>query len=732
VTSHRSQLTPQQRLTLQRIAKLRHALALRRRWSRATSAPLPPDTGLEDLRDAHWELHDTAARYRDLLDAQDDIIMRKGDDGCLTYVNRAFTRVFGIDRNDCLGQPFIPVVIEQDDRPAVQNHRRNTRTWLIGTAQGPRWFEFSEHVAADPETAKREIQTVGRDITTQRQHEAELQEARDQADIANAAKSRFLAAMSHEIRTPMSGILGMAALMHDTVLTPDQATFVDAINTSAKTLKALIDDILDFSKIEAGKFDLDLDEFNIADCVQSVVELLAPQAAAKGIDIAWAMNPNLPATASGDAARLRQILTNLVGNAIKFTDMGGVLVTVSQATAAHGTNRTAADRIKLEFAVRDSGVGIAAGMIEPLFTEFEQGNIPARQRQSGTGLGLAISRKLARAMGGDVAARSQPGVGSTFTATVVLASKRQTKRVPLHAGWPDPSRDAPHVLLVTASKVETDAIVLTLTGADVPCETATLSEAEAAIDSAARAGAPFTLLICDGRSDTERLSSIAERARAHAHGAFRRSLVVLEAGSKAALDDYRAAGLENYLVRPIRPQSLLQQCREDAAAPGMLRGETADAPTASPPQGAAMRARRVLLVEDNDINAVLASRMLNGTIADVVREVDGLGAIRTMEAVARGRVRPFDLILMDVHMPVVDGLEATAAIQSLFRAPHQPNAACPPIIALTANAFPEDRARCLRAGMSDYLSKPFDRQELDALMAKWLPATPITRNMAAS
>ncbi len=289
------------------------------------------ERGLEGLKDIQWEIRENEARYRDLLDNQADLILRRDAQGRLTFVNQAFCRVFGVDRNAVLGRPFAPRVLAGDKATPLAPGgalRRQCYAQEIETASGPRWFEWEEHAVQAHEAAIPEVQCLGRDITERRSDEAELKEARKQAEAANRAKSRFLAAMSHEIRTPMNGILGMTSLLIDTELSLEQRTYANAIERSARTLLTLIDEILDFSKIEADKLQLNSVPLAIDECVQGVVELLAPKAYEKGIDIAWAVDPSLPRSLLGDEVRVRQIVTNLVGNAIKFTDSGGVLVTV--------------------------------------------------------------------------------------------------------------------------------------------------------------------------------------------------------------------------------------------------------------------------------------------------------------------------------------------------------------------------------------------------------------------
>ncbi|HJU30254.1 MAG TPA: ATP-binding protein, partial [Hyphomicrobiaceae bacterium] len=379
------------------------------------------ERGLESLEDIQWEMRENEARYRDLLDNQADVILRRDEQGRLTFVNQTFCRLFGLDRGMVLGRPFRPRVLAGDSpnplTPASEL-RRQRYVQQIETARGPRWFEWDEHAVTGADAVISEVQCSGRDISERLRTEADLRDARKQAEAANRAKSRFLAAMSHEIRTPMNGILGMTSLLTDTELSAEQRTYAHAIERSARTLLTLIDEILDFSKIEADKLQLNQAPLSVGECVQGVVELLAPKAYEKGIDLGWAVDPSLPRPLLGDEVRVRQIVINLLGNAIKFTDKGGVLVTVrkSQSRKPDGD----ADDLWVVIAVEDTGLGIAAETLPSLFSEFEQAEDAVRRRQGGTGLGLAISRRLARAMGGDIHVASAPGHGSTFTATLRL------------------------------------------------------------------------------------------------------------------------------------------------------------------------------------------------------------------------------------------------------------------------------------------------------------------------
>ena len=667
------------------------------------------ERGLEALKDIQWEIRENEARYRDLLDNQADVILRRDSQGRLTFVNQAFCRLFGLERGTVLGRVFGPRVLAGDRATPLapgSELRRQRYVQQIETARGPRWVEWEEHSVPVSDAAIPEVQCLGRDITERRRTEADLWEARKQAEAANRAKSRFLAAMSHEIRTPMNGILGMTSLLSDTDLSAEQKTYAHAIERSARTLLTLIDEILDFSKIEADKLQLNSAPLALDECVQGVVELLAPKAYEKGIDVAWAVDPALPRPLLGDEVRVRQIVTNLLGNAIKFTDGGGVLVTVGKCRTTKPPSEK--DDLEVAIVVEDTGMGIAPETLPSLFSEFEQAEDAVRRRQGGTGLGLAISRRLARAMGGDIGVVSAPGCGSTFTATLRL--KRASGAVSA-SELADPPAAAQHVLLALDRVIERRALRLSLEGAGIPTEESAIAGAADMMAAAAKAGEPFTRIIVDGRSGCQTAARLLSHARAGVSGDVQ-GVIVLDTAAKADFAQFRDAGFDAYLLRPVRPRSVLTHlgAGHDPIDPVQVAAEPV-----RPMQF--MASPSVLLVEDNDINALLARRMLEKVGCKVQHCVNGREAVEAFKRVLAGSDAPYDLVLMDAHMPVLDGLQAARAIKALYAA--QDAATVPPIIAVTANAFDEDRRRCLEAGMDDYLAKPFDREELYRLLEQW-------------
>src|SRR6201994_4555007 len=363
----------------------------------------------EALADRNWELKEAEERARSLFEQQGDLIVLRDASGSITFANDAYCELAGRPREALIGTTFTPTVLEQGES-AIETNGTRMHDQKIAGPLGPRWIAWREGLIRADAGQPAEMQCVGRDVTDRTETERALGEARDHADAANRAKSRFLAMASHEIRTPLNGIIGMSGLLLDTPLTPEQMTYVKAVKTSGDALLSLIEELLDYSKIEAGKIDLEHRSFALAGLIEDITELLAPRAEAKAIEIAAYVDERLPQDVTGDAARLRQVLLNLAGNAIKFTSTGEVALIVEPG-ASEG---------EISFLVRDTGIGIAPDAQQRIFREFEQADERIARSYGGTGLGLSISERIVKRMGGRIPLDSKEGVGSTFEVSIPL------------------------------------------------------------------------------------------------------------------------------------------------------------------------------------------------------------------------------------------------------------------------------------------------------------------------
>lgn len=499
---------------------------------------------------------------------------------------------------------------------------------------------------------------------------------RDKAEAASLAKSRFLATVSHEIRTPLNGVMGLAQLLAMTRLDAEQASYVEAIGDSSRSLAQLIDDILDFSKIEAGKLDLRRETFALAPLVEGVVELLAPRAFAKGLEIASLVDQDVPRLIEGDPSRLRQVLVNLIGNAINFTARGGVGV------------RVARDGALLRIEVRDTGPGVPKSAREAIFEEFEQGDASATRRQGGTGLGLAISRRLVSLMGGALSLAQTSSNGSTFAFTLPIStSVLEAPSKPL-AGL--------RVLIVDDSSFEAPFLAESLRSAGGSAEIAANLQAGLSLISEA----PSEAIIVDCALGSEDVARLA--AAACAAGVRRRFLLFspLErrAFGEAALRDF-----DGWLVKPVRSASLVARLSKERS--------DAPAPAAAEPVRA-LEGVRALIAEDNEINALILTRHLAKLGATATRAHNGAEAVALVTtSIEADSACCYDVIIMDLFMPELDGREATRRIREAEARARAPRT---PILALTASAQEEDERAARAAGVDGFLTKPVDFAALAA------------------
>lgn len=676
------------------------------------------DEGIESLRDVQWEMRDSELRYRDLLDNQLDIIMRRDRAGRISFINDAFCRTFGVDQN-AIGAMFEPEFASTSALVPFgdfgDEERYQYEQELI-TSQGPRWFSFEDLAIRDDDGELREVHTVGRDITDEKKNAADLQEARNLAEAANHAKTRFLATMSHEIRTPMNGIMGMTDLLTESNLSAEQRTYCHAISKSATTLLSLIDEILDFSKIEAGKFEMVKKPYNITDFAESVVELMAPRAFEKGLSLGCYVSPDLFDNLVGDEMRMRQILLNLLGNAIKFTDKGGVMLEICSAGEQGEL---------LRFTVSDTGIGLTKRDMERIFVEFEQVDSSNARRNGGTGLGLAITSRLVEKMGGEISVSSVRRKGSVFTVDMEL--ENAPGAACLREGLEAPV-DVKRALIACDHELEGHLIgkMLKTLGIEVVVQDRRMAF-ELLED---KIGAPFDVVITDAVEAPLFAENLARAAEKHA-GRPVKGLMLIEATGRRDYEALRGKGYDSYLTRPIRHISLVRQLENLHAHSIVARPEANQADFAPKPMGRSFghskserpssdrmkqalkgtdfKNARILLAEDNEINALLGCRLLEHMGYDVTHVTDGRQALAAVKESVDGE--SFDAVLMDIHMPNMDGIRATQEIRAFEDASGLLQQAVP-IIALTANAFDDVKSECYSAGMNAYLAKPFAREEL--------------------
>ncbi len=679
-------------------------LSMRLRWMRKKLRKVALHN--EALADRNWELKEAEERARSLFESQGDLIVLRDSDGVITSVNDAYCVLAQRSRAELLGSRFALPVLEQGESTLETNGTR-IHDQRVETALGPRWIAWREGLVRIDANHPAELQCVGRDVTSRMETGRALAEARDNADAANRAKSRFLAMTSHEFRTPLNGIIGMSGLLLDTPLTPEQTTYARAVKASGDALLSLIEELLDYSKIEAGKIELESRPFVLPDLVEDVTELLAPRAQARQLEIAAYIDDRLPIEVIGDAARLRQVLLNLAGNAVKFTPSGGVALIVEPGGRAGD----------IRFMVQDTGIGITPDAQARIFREFEQADEQIARHYGGTGLGLSISDRIVKRMGGRIALESRPGAGSAFEVSIPLTA---------HDGAPERKPFAPPdltgqpILLVSPQTIEASLLARQLErwGA----ETCTVSEIAAA--HARLAERPWHAVFVDHAMGAENVWLFGQAASSHAP----RRIVMVTPSTRHDLQTSGAAAFTGYLVKPLRAASIA--ARLTAPPNGSTAQRTSDRHNdcetigeSGTPATAPAQSLSILVAEDNEINALLVRSLLTRLGHDVTVAANGEEALESW-VVAETADTPYDLVLMDVQMPKLDGIETTRKIREREAVRHAHRTA---ILALTANTLTEDRQACLEAGMDGFLVKPLDRDKLVDALARLLAS----RHLAA-
>jgi len=652
------------------------------------------------------------AFLRQVVDANPNLIYVKDADGRYLMVNQATAeayettveRMIGTTDADWHQNPDEAQRYLRDDMEVLSTgaDKFTPEETFTDRCGRPRWLQTLKKPLRDVSGVVNRVLGVTIDITRHKEAELEIAMARDAALAATRAKSEFLANMSHEIRTPMNGILGMTGLLLDMPLTPEQRDFARTIQTSADSLLTIINDILDFSKIEAGKMNIERVDFNLREEVEAVGQMLAPSAHRKGLELLIDLPDSLPETVQGDPGRIRQVLTNLVANAIKFTEKGEIQLSAAQLDSTVESADSTLARIR--FSIRDTGIGIPANRQSAIFESFTQADGSTTRRYGGTGLGLAISRQLVELMHGSMGVESSVGVGSVFWVDLPLDVTRH-ERMALRDG----SLQGVRVLAVDDNATNRTIIQKQLEAfgcrADVVPSGA---EALTLLRKAAGAGYPYAVAILD--MQMPEMDGVQTAAAIRASGPEGQiQLVLLSSAGESVSGASRAAcGFAAVLMKPARQSeilnTLLRIIHSDRDS-GNSRQPELDTPSSTLDPGT-----RVLLAEDNEINQRVALRMLEKWGCEVTLVSTGL------EAVEMHAARAFDIVLMDVQMPEMDGLAATRRIRE-----HEAELGTgrTPIVAMTAHAMDGDRERCIDAGMDDYAAKPIDGERLRAVLAAW-------------
>lgn len=672
-------------------------------WVSTTKVPLPDEQGniIGTVGISHdiTSQKEAEANFRRVIDAAPNPLVVVNGEGHIEFVNTVTISLFGYEKEELIGKRIeilIPERLRHEHEVQFSQYLKHPTSRTMGRdrdmiGRHKDGAEFPVEVALNPLGLSGRIAVLVSvfDMTIHKQTETALLEAKQAAESANRAKSDFLANMSHEIRTPMNAIIGMTDLVLDSTLDSTQRNYLTIVSESAESLLSIINQILDFSKIEAGQFELESVDFDLREEVGDTLKSLGIRAHAKDIELIWKVESDVPAWLNGDPVRLRQMLVNLVGNAIKFTEAGEVLVDVQK-------EGTVDDKIKLHFRVRDTGVGIPNERLNHIFTAFQQADTSTTRQFGGTGLGLAITSRIAEAMDGRLWVESTRGKGSTFhfQADFAVGSKA-------HGRDELPNLDDVHVLVVDDNETNRQILAEMLQSWGMTVET--VNSVDQAIDSLQRVAASneqMPILISDVNMPEKDGFMLVEQLRSTESFVDTVVILLTSGGRQGDIQRCQELNVSAHLIKPVKHSELLDAIMvavnpDTVSHPPDSEQETLETSYALP-------AKSILLAEDGKANQVLAVGLLKKWGHDVTVAENG------QEAIDLWKNGHFDVILMDIQMPVLDGFEATQQIRELEEQSGQHI----PIIAVTARALKGDRERCLAAGMDDYVSKPIRKPDL--------------------